>query len=469
MWTCRPLCLAALTLASACADDPTAVCSGREPVQLLATEDPRRLTAYRAGDFTFLSGINERGRTEVHAGLACGVEPVSLYEGIFLTPARLHEDPGDDDPTIACEPLSGNFFRVDPHGEVAPTLLLPDLSCNYIKTTAHGVVLLARSGGGVWLYPDLPDVDTARSITTEHEPSLRSLLIRDDELFYIREGGELRVHDLASGVERSLVAGVADFDASATHVLWRERTVAPVAPMRLLDRTTGASTYLGLDDEGKGDFGGSRFYSLFNNPWSLAPDGSHVLHVPVNSNMPMAAFDLTGAPLAFPALGDVRHVLEDARVIVTTPTGLLAVRAGEPPRALDAPVKDPHNVAVSLAGDHLEYLDGDELLHIPLDGSPSWRIARGVGIPWVWLDDDHLLTVHRETLTTIQPATARRSELADSVLGRYPGFLSVVPGDGAYYAVAGQPGDPRRGLWFVPEAGLRPPPPPRCDNNDVCE
>lgn len=463
------MCLAALVLVSACADDPTALCSGREPVQLLASEDVLNLGAFRAGDFTFLFRVNEQGRFEGHAGRACGVEPVSLYEGIYLTPARLHEDPSDDDPTIACDPSSGHFFRVDPRVEAAPTLLQPGLDCNGIQRTAHGVVLFESFGDGLWLYPNFPADDSARLITPELDPSPgRQLpLIRDDELFYVRAGGELRIHDLATGADRSLVTGVAGFDVSATHVLWRGRTTAPVAPMRLLDRATGVSTYLGLDRDPGLDSGGLRRHAQLGEPWSLAPDGSHVLHVPRYGNGPMAAFDLTGAPLEFPAAGDVLHALADGRVIVTTPTGLLAVRPGEPPQALDVLAKDPHDIVSSPADDHLEYLDGDDLLHVPLDGSPSWRITYGVGNRWFWLDDEHLLTIHRDTLTTIEPGTRRRSELADSAFFGYFG-LSVIPGDGVYYTVAGPPGDPQNGLWFMPEAGLRPAP-PLCVNLDACD
>ena len=459
----RSVFVAALTV-TACSEDPTAVCSGSEPVPLLRRDSFTDYYVERAGDYTLitsaaLTSVAGDRAIETHAGPACGVDSVAIARALFLHPLRVHDDPADDDPTIACDWFSGTFLRVDPDGERSPTLLLPHLSCTLPVRTDHGLLLRDPQTRAVWRFPGPLAAGGARIVedidfvVTPWPPP-----VHGDELLYVRTNGELRVHDLGTDADRPLLAGVATFTATATHVLWREQTGAPVAPMRILDRTTGTNTYLGLyhehEDADAYNFGISQSPYLVR-AWRFTPDGAFVLHDPSSLAAPMAAYDLTGAQVAFPRWG--APVFVGDTVLVGVGDESWAVRPGEPPIVLDMPTHrgflSPRQV-----GDELEYNRAGELRRVPLDGSPSRPIARGVGHEYTWLDDDYLLTIHNGVLTTIHPATTHRSELANEVW-RY----TIVPGDGVYYTVGFSAGE----LWYLPEAGLRPPPKP-CPTAYVC-
>ncbi len=450
--------LAALCFA-ACTDDPLAVCHGDEPVHLLRIDGVFQLFNYRADEYTLLTTSGLRDDYVTAAGPACGVGAVSIVDGLRAPPMRVHEDPRDDDPTIVCSDR-GSLFRVDLDGEAAPTLLLPGFSCSGAIRTDHGPALVERSPYGLWLFPDFPDLESARRITASLDVRLPRRLI-GDELFHARGDGELWVHDLATGADTRLLTHVAEYTTTATHVLWREQTAARAAPMWILDRATGTSTYLGLYRTSEDEFvPGSYRQSITARAWSIARDGRAVLHFPLASYAPLAAYDLAGRPLAFPAWGTLWLLLDDGRVILGTDAGLVAARPGDTNViALDAPERFE---IIKRRGDHLEALVASELYHVALDGTASRLLARGVGHEYAWLDDDHIITVYESILTTIQPSTTHRSKLAHDVTSMSP----AAPGEGVYYSVVSGWSD-YNGVWFMPEAGLRPPP-ARCFQFDAC-
>jgi hypothetical protein len=461
MWVARSVFVAALAALPACSEDPTAVCSGSEPVLLLRRDSIIDTYVERAGDYTFITTAALDHTIATHVGAACGVDPVPLAASLYLRPFRRHDDPADDDPTIACDHFSGLFFRIDPDGERDPTLLLPHLSCAFPVRTNHGLLLRDPQTRAIWRFPSSLEGGGARIVEdVDFAVTVWPPAVDGDELVYVRTDGVLRVHDLGTGADRRLLARVAAFEASATHILWREHTGAPVAPMRVLDRATGTNTYLGLyhEDEDKYMFGASR---NGNAPpaWRFSPDDAFVLHVPSSFSDPMAAYDLAGAQVAFPQWG-LPWNLGD-QLIVDVGYEVWAVRPGEPPIVLDMPTAGIWLYSFRRVGDELEHNVSGELRRAPVDGSPSRPVARGVGYQWTWLDDDYLVTIDTDgNLTTIHPATTHRSVLATGVW-RY----SVVPGDGLYYTTGsvGSPGE----VWYLPEAGLRPPPKP-CPTAYVC-
>jgi hypothetical protein len=442
----RPLAVVALSVAMACGDDPTAVCSGSAPVQLVSGEWWLVGAPQRAGDYTFLSWFDDERRSTTVAGPACGVDPVRLEIGL-MRPFRMHEDPADDDPTIACG-AHGFFYRIDPTGRSASTLFAPHLHCA-AQPTDHGLLLAEHEAEVWWLYPNFPDASSARRITDRHGPAPHKLV--GDELFYPRTDGALHVQNLATGVDRPLLTGVARFDATASHVLWRAAVDAPVAPVQLFARSTGANIYLGLyhADEDEYVIGGPNRLHLAPDAWRFSPGGESVLHIPFAVTAPMAAFDRAGRPLEFPAWGQPFLQLADDTVILATGSELLAARPGAPAVVLDAP-GDIFFGTVKWVDDHLELVVGDELRLLPLDGSPARLLARGVGFGHRWLDDDHLLTIHDGALTTIEPATDRHHVIARDVVD-----FTIMPGDGAYFVVRALIAGPDNGIWFAPEAALR--------------
>jgi len=470
MWVARLVIFAALAPMAACSDDPTAVCSGTEPVLLLRRANLHSFGVTRSGDYSFIASTavdpvtNDHAFT-IHVGPACGVEPVLLADSIRLRPFRAHDDPADDDPTIACDLDSGTFFRVDPDGEATPTLLLPQLYCNSSLRTPYGLLLLDRQTRGIWRYHDFPAPGTARRVAEDIDISIPHWPPRvvGDELFYVRTDRELRVHDLDTDADRPLLSRVAEFDATATHILWREHTGAPLAPMRILDRATGTNTYLGLyhEDEDIASLYPSSRYDPVHTSWRFDTTDAFVLHIPSAAHVPMAAFDLEGHPVQFPAWGALWREMADGTVIVVVGRELLAVRPGAEPRQLDHPSEVQGYWNLRPGDGFLEYQENGELRRIALDGSPARTIAFGVGYEWTWLDDDYLLTNYAGILTTVHPATTHRSELARTV-----GSFSVVPGDGVHFTV--EPGTQSASIWYLPEAGLREPP-SRCVKLDVCE
>jgi hypothetical protein len=437
--------------ATACSDDdPTAVCLGDAPVQLLSGVSPRYepLAAYRAGDYTFLRGADERGDLQIFAGPACGVEAVPLYSGIPLFPLRVHEDPRDDDPTLACDASNGALFRVDPHGEAAPTLLLPHLRCTTARATDHGLLVHGQVSRTLWLYPEFPDTTTARSITTrlDAKASRAPLTILGDELAYVDLDGVLRSHDLATGAERTLLTGVADFAITPTHLLWREVGDDTAVPVHLHDRASGADIELGLHDPAIDDTFPTRVHFL--HPWLFDPTGAFVLHIPDAPSAPMAAFDLAGQPALYPPAGSPRRFFADGTMVYELRAKLRAARPGHASVALDVP---PHTaISPYVVGDRLELRIDADLHEIPLDGAPRRTLVRDVGKAWIWLDDRHLLTVHQGELTRIDAETGDRDVLDEHVTD-----FSLVAG-GVYYTIETHPDDPRSGLWHLPEAALRP-------------
>ena len=443
-----------------------------EEAELCAQSQPVHVVDYTPWSGDFLVGSTTRGTlltvfapngSEAYFGRACGEDPLQLPTDLQPLPARVQPDPRDDDPTLVCDRSSNRLFRLDPTGATPPLLLLPHLSCDATVPTAHGVLVppaADRGGARLQLFPDFPDESTALTISDDFGGPMR---VYGDLVYYRERSGALFVRDLRTGVARHVLAHVTDFRVSATHVLWREQVDADVAPMHLHDLTTGADIYLGLDHAAyEGSTRATPLTDQLN--WDFDPTETFVLHLPRRSREPMAAFDLTGAPVSFPAWGQPLLVRSDGAMLFAPDAETLALaRPGAPPLPLAIALQPYALSSLAVHDDAVEIiLDHGDLYRVPLDGSASALVARGVGSRRFWVDKRHLVTLDRDELVTIHQPTGTRTRLA----GRVEAMQQVE--DGLYFLHSGPADDRRNGLWFLSAAAFVPPP-TLCHGEGFCD
>jgi hypothetical protein len=451
--------LAALVVFAACAeDDPGAACSGDRPVQLF--EAPPEwtwihATAEPAADRTYITVDSATDGSSTRVGPDCGVTPTLELAGIALKPARIHLDPRDDDPELACDEFFGELYRVDVAGAGPPRLLLPHLRCDPVPTR-HGPIFGLRGSNAAWLVPDFPDDSTAVQIADR----VWGLAAVDDFVYFGDFEGDLRRTSLVTGETRLLADGVAEFRVTATHALLRSSADPDTAPIDVLDLATGTRTHVGLFHRDE-DFTSLQRAST-ERAWDFDPTGQYIVHFP-KFPTPMAAYDLAGRPVAFPALGEAVFVAPGGTFVIQDGAGMIAARPGDPDVIpLDAGDNDPYGYP-RFVDDRLEIVIGGDLYEIPLDGSPRRLLAREIGAMRQWLDDDSILTITGAgTLTVVLAAANVRRALASLVVD-----FKVVPGRGAHFTIFRAPGAPDNGLWFAPEAALFPAVPP-CETSFYC-
>ncbi|HEY0133489.1 MAG TPA: hypothetical protein VGB85_05400 [Nannocystis sp.] len=440
---------------AACDDDAeiAAICEGDVAVQLIATATPPsgvEITPARGSTMMYIEASN-RGAT--HLGRGCGAKPVRVADGARMRVAAIHPDPADDDPTLGCMFDDYHYFRLDPKGSAPPKLLLPWLSCVFATPTEHGVLVMEDFHGGSissgwWHYPDFPSASGALRIEAAGtEPQVRGRTL----YYHYWKDSTLRTYDLVTQTSDILLSGVAAFGVSDTHVLWREEVTDGVAPMRLLDLATGARIELGVSDP-----------AIDHPPestsgwaWNFDARAEHVLHVPGDPEAPREAFDLTGARRTFPMPGVPFMMLPGGHVlsIDTATVELFATRPGDAsPARLDYRPGDDYRYALTVVGERIQAVVGNDLHDISLDGSPAIVLVRDVGPGWTWLGEHQLVTAFDGELTAIDTRTGARA-----VHGEHALYLERAPdGGGVYYLVAAEPGDPRNGLWFLPVTALAP-------------
>lgn len=444
-------CLPALLAVAACAGaDESAVCHGDQPIQLVATDNLGFAIGATPTD-TIIALTDDYGQGDVRTllGPDCGMPARDVADGVAFQPARVHLDPADDDPDIVCDPKHGSFHRIDPAGHSPPTEVLPDLDCREVLTTRHGPLIAGPDE--IWLVPDFPDEATAEQIAT----GVSSTALAGDRLVY----GSwptlgLRIVDLVTREDRELHAEAELLAATPTHVLWLARVdsnVAAVAPISLHDLADGTDHYVGLwgPDDYDQDYD-APYRSTPLRGWRFDPSGRSIVHVPFSAGLPMAAFDLTGQPLAFPAWGTPLLVLADGTHVIQVDETVFAARPGEAATiTLDWTYGDRSWSAVPRDG-ALEVQVERDLYRVPLDGGPRTLIARDVGVRREWLDEHHLVTIFADELVTIRiAANVRRGH------GRARGF-TLVPGRGVYFNNVLTLEQDGNGIWLVPDSALRP-------------
>ena len=436
--------LAALTLGACESADPevVAICDGDTAAQLIATATPlERFEISPARGHTMMY-LAQSAHVATHVGRGCGAKAVRVADGAHMRVARVHLDPADDDASIACLLTANRYFELDLESHAPPQLLLPALSCPLTIPSDAGV--LVREGpeytyiSDWWHYPEFPSRSGAVFIAGDIDrPTVRG------SLMYYRQEGALHVHDLRTRTSSLIRGEVADFALSDTHVLWREASAA----MHLLELATGVEVRLGdydaaIDNPSIGDPGGS---------WSFDLTGKYVLHVPEYAGAPREAFDLRGNRLPLPLPGRVFLMLASGHVLAHD-EATLAVYAARPgdatPTRLDHPVSPGVPPTLAVVEDHVEAVFADALHEVPLDGGPARVLVDGVGADRHWLDERHLATIFASELTVIDTQTGARK-----VHGEHATQLEPAA-DGVYFNVAGEPGDPRNGLWYLPAAAL---------------
>lgn len=452
-------CLLLVVLAASSCDepDPSAACHGERPVRIAATDNLAYAVRTTPTD-TFVALTRDYGQDDVRTlvGPDCGVPPRDLGRDIVMLPASVRIDPDDDDPDLVCDERTHRFYRVDPIGDQPPALVLPYLRCDAVLKSAHGPVI-----GGLdvyWLVPDFPDDSTAVKLGER----VHNITIVGDSLIYTTQESALRRVDLATREDRELHPNALMVDATATHVLWRAFVDADTAPMSVHDLARGADHYVGLwrreDDDLDTDL---PYRSTPRWGWRFDPSGRSVTHVPFAATTPMEAFDLEGEPVAFPAWGTPLHALADGAHVIVDGERVLLARPGDDATITLDWTYGPNSLSFAAHGDALEVQMDSDLYRVPLDGGPRVMIARDIGARREWLDADHIVTIFADVLTVVRVGANFRHRL-----GRARSFVHI-PDRGVYFNNVLSYEQPDNGVWFVPEAALRPRP-PTCITSYYC-
>ena len=445
--------LLALALVGCDADEDAgvaAICEGDTVTQLIAMDTARSFWVETTRDSAVLH-VDEQADRATYIGRGCGADAVRVLDGAWMRVARVHLDPADDDPALACMIHENRFLRLDPRGVRAPTLLLPHLECAFATPTAHGVLVRADANGlgdgAWWLLPDFPSEAGAVRLGVGYSP-----LARGDTFYYVSEG-HVHVYDARVGVALPLVPDVDDYTVNDTHLLWRAAGRDVPVPMHLLDLATGARVQLGDFDPAIDD-PALAFRPWDTGSWSFDHDGAHVLHVPADPEASGEAYDLRGERLSLPIAGAVFASLPGGHVVTEhEPTGALyAARPGDAAAArLDVAPREDGLLPLVVVDDHLETVEADQLREVPLDGGPARVLVADVGVSRHWLGP-HLVTVFAGDLTSIDTRSGARTVHAGHVLHSSP----AADGRGVYFMISRAPGDPQNGLWYLPVTALAP-------------
>lgn len=425
---------------AACEVDEPDVCHGDSALHISPVNAIVEVTA----DDAFIIIDDILGGSSTQVGPACGAAPTRTINGMALFPARIHVDPADDDPTIVCDLEMNQLYRLDPASEAPLRLLLPHLKCPGHATPQGPLFETRIDSRALWLVPDFPDDSTAVEIGAK----VRELQIVDDLVYHLDGYGELARTDLATHTTTALIGDVADFQATTTHVLVRSDVDPDTSPLSVLDVATGKPAYIALYHADEDDNRSNR--STTGQSWGFDPTGRYVMHMAPEPS-PLAAFDLTGVPVAFPALGEVVHVHENGVHVVCSATKVIAARPGDPD---EIPLDTPTCKYASFVDDHLEAVIEDDLYHVPLDGSPRSLLARKIGPARQWLDEHNLLTIYGGDLVTVVASLNFRQGHAADVWN-----FRVIPGLGVYYTkILNYTPEASEGVWFLPESQIYPRP-----------
>jgi len=447
--------LAAIMLAACQTADPevAAICEGDAAAQLIATATPLEsfeLSPARGRTMMYLA---EHAHVATHVGVGCGAKAVRVADGAHMRVARVHPDPDADDASVACLVEANRFFKLDLEGHAPPKLTAARLSCPLTIPSAAGVVVQEGPEYAYisdwWHYPEFPSRSGAVLIADDiGQPRIRGSLV------YYQQEGQLQVHDLQTRTSSLIQGDLAEFALSDTHVLWREATGVDIAPMHLLELTTGVDIELGdfdaaIDNPSMGD------RPELGWSWNFDLAGKYVLHVPEDPGAPREAFDLHGTRLPLPLPGSVLLMLASGHLLAedeATP-GIFATRPGDANTTrLDYPRSPDTPMTLAVVEDRLEAVFGDALHEVPLDGGPARLLVDDVGADRHWLDERHLATIFAGKLTVIDTTTGARE-----IHGEHATLSALAPdAEGLYFNVAAAPGDPNNGLWYLPRTALAP-------------
>ncbi|HEY0135590.1 MAG TPA: hypothetical protein VGB85_16010 [Nannocystis sp.] len=438
--------------ASACAEEePTSFCSEDTAVQLFRDRRLDDLSTWTSGGLHFLGVLDVARINEKFLYLVerCDTPPLLIASGAHAVLPLFHVE--DVPPRSAClyDWSDGPYLvELDVTGERAPRRILDGFKCQAAQA-ASGVVL---HKDGTWLFPDFPDLGSARRILgVDAWPTDPGA----DALRYQTATGELHWFDISDATDTVVLSDVEAWWGRGDQIFWRSSRPEDAEWVNLYDHRRRKSVRLGMyrpeDSAGPP-------YVAGQLSWRMNPPRTHALHIPFRAPDELEIFDLDGQPAPLPftkppflwapdglvfAPGDLESEVQYAR-----PGDLAARRLVYPPGA--------SNQYGGLHGTNIEVFAGNSLWAVPLDGSPFREIARGVGRV-EWLDDTHILTTFGGALITIDVATGARTVHAKDIYSLRPA------GDGGYYfeIVARDPvtpDDPRVGIWYLSAtAALAPP------------
>lgn len=437
---------AALLLLAGCGEH--AVCEApAQPRRVAATGAAKALTSAWSGDHAYYSVTRADGPPDTYVGPRCG-DAERVAAGIVLTPARLHLDRRDDDPTLACDWGAGRFYRLDLTGREPPALDHSDQDCQTLAT-GHGALVHSRSHT-LWLYPDFPHEEGAELLGER----VTATTLVEDAVYYKLGPTTLARFDLATR-ERLTVAEDVYFGyvATPTHAAWPLYADEGPDTIHVKDVTTGElTTFAFMPPALEGYEHGAQ------GEWQFTPDGAHLVWDPTLALTPTLtrAFDLHGEEVAYPVPGYLlRILLDDTALSIAADGRYHATRIGGPAVALDATTElDPPSVpsnrlyrVTPLHPGRIHVLRDGALWAVQLDGSPAERLAE-VDEVYHWIDARRLVALVDGELLRVDVMSGERRVLDRDVLAySLPGDPAA---DGLHYLVDAGEDDPRTGVWFLP-------------------
>ncbi len=272
---------------------------------------------------------------------------------------------------------------------------------------------------------------------------------------YFLDTSGLNTYDLSTRKAQPVLANVVLFAAGDTHLLVVGVSETMTYPVYLLELATSALVRLGdfdpmIDAVGIGN-------TLQTSSWTFDPHHARVLHLPIAATATGEVFDFAGKRTPLPLTGRLYDTLSDGTVLTQDSplSHMFAARPGDAAAVqLDLPLASPdpttERPVLRVHAGRLEASFAGALHEAALAGGPPRVLVEGVGASWTWLDDDHLVTVFDEALTSITTKTGARTIHHAHAMTLRPAADNL----GVYYLIAGPDGDPDNGVWYLPATAL---------------
>jgi len=317
-------------------------------------------------------------RTTTYSVGPCGEEPRIVAEELESSPFTFSRWPSVP---LGCQGEALDLVRIDPKGVSDPQLLLAG-GCDRFKHTPQGTVLRRTVGDydqRLLFHRTGVGDEPAFAPEVELFAAVRDWQILTDEVFGLRDSGELLRVSLDDLGVTLVATDVQKFTASADHILYSVGGVEPAVVLR--DRNTADEVHL--------EFAASPIHRL-----SIL-DGAGIITVNEVDNTLVSLDDGEVDPL--PAERRPVRLTADGRWLMYTRESIpvlydlessdeVVVSAREGQRWLDTEMLRVLEVSTS---DHRE---SGALWQVPFDGGPERLLAHRASMGVHWLSDGRIVT-----------------------------------------------------------------------------